>query len=46
MSSSHAERAVRWEDVTFSYGEHSRHNVLEHVSLCISAEKLVKYEFK
>lgn len=39
MSSSPAERAVRWENVTFSYGEQSRYNVLECVSLAVSAEK-------
>ena len=39
MSFFPAERAVRWEDVTFSYGEHSKHNVLEHISFAVRADR-------
>lgn len=33
------ERAVRWEDVTFAYSEHSKHNVLEHISFTVRADR-------
>ncbi len=39
MSFSHAERAIRWEDVTFSYSEYSKHNVLEHISFAVRADR-------
>lgn len=39
MSFFPAERAVRWEDVTFAYSEHSKHNVLEHISFAVRADR-------
>lgn len=39
MNSCLAERAIRWENLTFSYGENSKHSVLENVSLTVSADR-------
>jgi len=39
MSSLPAERTVCWEDVTFAYSEHSKHNVLEHISFSVRADR-------
>ena len=39
MSSFPDERAVRWEDVTFAYSEHSKHNILEHISFAVRADR-------